>query len=316
MTTHDMNASASGLPAEEPRDTAALLINDAGQYLLHLRDANKPIRCPGTWALPGGHAEPGESCDEAIARELLEETGLSVPGLRPFSVVERVDGSGTVTDRVLVYLGTWNGAAHEIDLREGIQLRWTDAAETAHMTMDPGTLAVIHEHRLRGPARNRDGVRPAVVRLREPRSATERNIIGGHLYLERDGTVLLGKRHPDSAYAPSTWHVPAGHCELEPVRRCVVREVAEETGIVVAEEDLTLVHTVHLLDPVSPVPRMQLFFRPSRWRGEPRLLEPDRCLEWRWWPLDALPEPLVHYTRAALGAIARGETYSQLGWPT
>jgi 8-oxo-dGTP pyrophosphatase MutT (NUDIX family) len=31
------------------------------QYLLHLRHANKPIRNPGYWSLPGGHPEGGES---------------------------------------------------------------------------------------------------------------------------------------------------------------------------------------------------------------------------------------------------------------
>ncbi|MEU5241010.1 hypothetical protein ACH4UR_34680 [Streptomyces lydicus] len=32
-----------------PTGTAAMLVNDAGQYLLHLRDANKPEICdPGT----------------------------------------------------------------------------------------------------------------------------------------------------------------------------------------------------------------------------------------------------------------------------
>ncbi|WP_247617070.1 hypothetical protein [Streptomyces sp. MK37H] len=40
--------------ADDPRQTAALLLNRRGQYLLHLRDAHKPICDPGTWSLPGG----------------------------------------------------------------------------------------------------------------------------------------------------------------------------------------------------------------------------------------------------------------------
>ncbi|WP_436995225.1 hypothetical protein [Streptomyces sp. enrichment culture] len=61
---------------------------------------------------------------------------------------------------------------------------------------------------------------------------------------------------------------------------------------------------------------MQLFFAASRWHGEPRVLEPDRRMQWRWWPLDALPEPLVDYTRTALAAIARSKPYTQMGWPS
>ncbi len=144
--------------------------------------------------------------------------------------------------------------------------------------------------------------------------SAELNVIGGHLYLERDGMVLLGQRHPDSAFAGGHWHALAGHVEREPVRTCVVREAMEEAELVVAEEDLTLVHTVHLLDHEDAIPRIQLFFQASRWQGEPRVLEMDKCLRWAWWPIDSLPEPIVPYTRAAIEGIRAGRLYTEIGW--
>ncbi|WP_327312404.1 NUDIX domain-containing protein [Streptomyces sp. NBC_01235] len=74
-------------PDPEPRQTAALLLNRRGQYLLHLRDAHKPICDPGTWSLPGGAREGDETPEEAVARELLEETGLVLDGLTRYTVV-------------------------------------------------------------------------------------------------------------------------------------------------------------------------------------------------------------------------------------
>ncbi|WP_165914315.1 methyltransferase, FxLD system [Streptomyces sp. AcE210] len=295
--------------------TAALLTDDEGRYLLHLRSANKPIWRPGQWALLGGNTEKGETCDEAIVRELAEEIGLAIPGLTALVTLDTLDACGSFKDRVRVYHGRLNVPAHEIQLCEGIQLRWTRIEETTQMTMDPGTAAVLRAHHdTPRPARSGADTLPA-VQVREPSDDRSRSIVGAHLVLVRDGAVLLGKRHSGSAFAPSTWHLPAGHREdMESAASCVIREAEEETGLTIAEGDLSLAHVVDLLDPDSPIPRIQLFFTASRWEGEPVVREPDRCTQWRWWPLTALPEPIVEYTRAALASMSRGTPYTAIGW--
>ncbi|MFF7702990.1 NUDIX domain-containing protein [Streptomyces lydicus] len=73
------------------------------------------------------------------------------------------------------------------------------------------------------------------------------NVLGAHLYLERDGAVLLGERGANAAFGAGEWHALAGHVEREAVRACVVREAQEEAGLALDAEDLTLIHTVHLL---------------------------------------------------------------------
>ncbi len=46
-----------------------------GKFLVLLRHSHKPHG--NTWGLPGGKVEPGETDDQAVLRELEEETGYS-----------------------------------------------------------------------------------------------------------------------------------------------------------------------------------------------------------------------------------------------
>ena len=59
-----------------------LIFNQANQCLLIKRSKNSKIS-PGKWDLPGGKIDTGENLEEAMLREVLEETGLlvSIQGL-------------------------------------------------------------------------------------------------------------------------------------------------------------------------------------------------------------------------------------------
>jgi len=149
----------------------------------------------------------------------------------------------------------------------------------------------------------------------EAPAGTELHIVGVHLHLQDDqGRILLGLRHPKSAFAPDTWHFLAGHCEREAAIDCLVREAKEEAGLTIAPEDVDLVHTVHHVDSPTRRPRIALVFQARSWTGHPEVLEPDRCLEWRWWKPQELPDAVVPYTRRALDGILQGCPYSELGW--
>ncbi len=54
---------------------AALITDEQGRLLVVVR-AREPQK--GTWDLPGGFADPGESAEEAVRREVREELGLEI----------------------------------------------------------------------------------------------------------------------------------------------------------------------------------------------------------------------------------------------
>ncbi|MEU6503889.1 NUDIX hydrolase [Streptomyces californicus] len=61
---------------ETIRYTADVVLLAAGHVLLIQRRWNPHA---GSWALPGGHVDAGETSLQAAARELAEETGITVP---------------------------------------------------------------------------------------------------------------------------------------------------------------------------------------------------------------------------------------------
>lgn len=58
----------------------SLIIDEAGRYLMQLRDDNPTIFFPAHWGCFGGALEPGESHEAALERELDEELGLDLRG--------------------------------------------------------------------------------------------------------------------------------------------------------------------------------------------------------------------------------------------
>ncbi|MBV2354095.1 NUDIX domain-containing protein [Streptomyces sp. J2-1] len=294
----------------------ALLVHPDGRCLLQLRDTHRHIDDPGVWSLPVAHREDGAELDVTLGELLRDRAGiLPVAGLVPFAVVEDEGDAAGGNKRFLVYAGTWDGDPTALSLPDGVLLRWTHADEIPRLTIDLKAREIIALHRATPDARRpADGVPLPVLHVRATDNRTVPNIIGVHLYLERGGKILLGRRHPDSPFAPGQHHLLAGHCELESAVACLIRESAEEAGLTVAPEDVELAHTVHVLHGPGARPRLQLVFRARRWTGEPRVLEPDKCLGWDWWPTDALPERLVPYARTAIEGIRQGRVYSETGW--
>jgi 8-oxo-dGTP diphosphatase len=109
-----MTQRSSGIPC------VGGIVHDERHRLLLVRRANDPGR--GLWSLPGGRVEPGETDQQALVREMHEETGLLV---EPGRLVGRVvRGNYAIADyRCTVVGGTLRAGDDALDAV------WCSAAE-------------------------------------------------------------------------------------------------------------------------------------------------------------------------------------------
>ena len=71
-----------------PATVALAMLERDGRWLMQLRDDVPGIVGPGCWGLFGGHLEPGETPEQALRRELLEEIGWG-PGALEFRLLHQ-----------------------------------------------------------------------------------------------------------------------------------------------------------------------------------------------------------------------------------
>src|SRR3984885_2452104 len=110
------------------------VIKDRGNRLLLIKRGHEPGA--GLWSLPGGRIEPGETDQEAVAREILEETGLRV-GCRDLLGTEELPGLGGAVIQVSDYRAVVTGG----DLVPGDDAddaRWVSAAELDALPLTSG----------------------------------------------------------------------------------------------------------------------------------------------------------------------------------
>ncbi len=112
--------------------------------------------------------------------------------------------------------------------------------------------------------------------------------IGANALVIEQGNVLMGRRINTSGH--DTWGFPGGHVEKgERLREAAIRELKEETGLVAEEiEFLGIVNQPQNGQEKNHY--LHVNFVVTRHAGEVMNCEPDRCAEWKWFPVDALPE--------------------------
>src|SRR5688572_8830552 len=116
---------------------AGVLRDVRGRILLARRTAGRDLA--GAWEFPGGKVEPGETPQQALARELHEELGIRIGPAEPLiAVPQAYPGKRIVLDvyEIASYEGTPRGLEKQA-------LAWAPAEKLSSYPMPPADRPVV-----------------------------------------------------------------------------------------------------------------------------------------------------------------------------
>ncbi|MFN2348733.1 MAG: Nudix family hydrolase [Thioalkalivibrio sp.] len=115
----------------------AAIVNDRDEVLISRRPEG--VHQGGLWEFPGGKMEPGESLEQALARELDEELGIRVRHTQALITIHHDYGDKRVCLHVQV-VDMYEGEPHG---REGQPLRWMPRAGLAALEFPAANHPII-----------------------------------------------------------------------------------------------------------------------------------------------------------------------------
>jgi 8-oxo-dGTP diphosphatase len=132
-------------PASTPVVAVGAIVLDGDGRVLVVQRGRPPGR--GQWSVPGGRVELGEALTAAVAREVREETGLTVDVGPLVEVVERMTpGDGGVYHYVILdYLA--RGAGSPVAGDDALAARWVTDDELAALEVTDGLREVVERAR-------------------------------------------------------------------------------------------------------------------------------------------------------------------------
>ncbi len=126
-----------------PRVAVGGVVFRDGRVLL-VRRGKPPSE--GEWAIPGGSVELGETLQEAVAREILEETGISIRVGEPVHVFEDVrrDEAGRIRFHYVILDFEGEFLSGEVNAADDARdARWVSRKEFLQLNLNNKTIHLM-----------------------------------------------------------------------------------------------------------------------------------------------------------------------------
>ena len=139
---HELHRLWQGARSSWPVATVGALVKRDGRYLLM-----RSRKWSGKWGIPGGKIERGEAAEEALHREVREETRLDLQKVRFAMVQDCVDSDEFYRPEHFVLMNfTAEAVAGEVVINEEAEeFRWVTTEEAFGMELNRPTRVLLEK---------------------------------------------------------------------------------------------------------------------------------------------------------------------------
>jgi 8-oxo-dGTP diphosphatase len=249
MTLKQSGVRVAGAVQQGRKISAYGVARDEHGRLLLVRGSDQS-QFPGSWNLPGGGVEHGESPTDAVRRELREETGLTVEvgslvDVRSDLALAPAGDRLTHFDRILYHVRVTGGELRDEADGSTNAARWFAKDELAEIAMLPWLSRFLDYPVSVDPASIAAAVAASRPVPRDPVDVRFQRFSAYGVVRDPAGRILLTRiaaGYPGAGH----WHLPGGGTDFgETARDGLLREIREETGQEAVVGDLLTVVDMH-----------------------------------------------------------------------
>lgn len=127
-----------------------------------------------------------------------------------------------------------------------------------------------------------------------------------YVIIKKEDKILLQRRQGTKAWC-GFLALPAGHIDAgeNPVQ-AMIREIKEELGMIVTEEQLINPTVVERNCTDNKLQYYDVYYELVDYNEEPKIMEPNKCLELIWADVNNLPKDMITFEKDALAQREKG----------